>query len=34
LRFRLDERFDEAERIAKLLQTPEVKRDLGDGKDE
>jgi ribosome-binding factor A len=34
IRFRLDERFDEAERIAKLLQTPEVKRDLGDGKDE
>jgi ribosome-binding factor A len=34
IRFRLDDRFDEAERIAKLLQTPEVKRDLGDGKDE
>jgi ribosome-binding factor A len=28
IRFRIDERFDEAERIAKLLQTPEVKRDL------
>jgi ribosome-binding factor A len=33
IRFRIDERFDEAERIAKLLQTPEVKRDLGGGKD-
>src|SRR3970282_1736287 len=31
IRFRIDERFDEAERIAKLLQTPEVRRDLGDG---
>ena len=30
LRFRLDERFDEAERIEKLLRTPEVQRDLGD----
>jgi ribosome-binding factor A len=30
IRFRLDERFDEAERIAKLLQTPEVRRDLKD----
>src|SRR5580693_1209799 len=28
IRFRIDERFDEAERIAKLLQTPEVRRDL------
>jgi ribosome-binding factor A len=28
IRFRIDERFDEAERIAKLLQAPEVKRDL------
>jgi len=28
LRFRIDERFDEAERIAKLLRTPEVRRDL------
>jgi ribosome-binding factor A len=28
IRFRLDERFDEAERIEKLLRTPEVKRDL------
>jgi ribosome-binding factor A len=28
LRFRLDERFDEAERIEKLLQTPVVRRDL------
>ena len=28
LRFRVDERFDEAERIEKLLRTPEVQRDL------
>ena len=28
IRFRLDERFDEAERIEKLLRTPAVKRDL------
>jgi ribosome-binding factor A len=28
IRFRIDERFDEAERIGKLLQSPEVKRDL------
>jgi ribosome-binding factor A len=33
IRFRIDERFDEAERIEKLLRTPEVQRDLG-GKDE
>jgi ribosome-binding factor A len=30
IRFRIDERFDEAERIEKLLRTPEVRRDLGD----
>jgi len=30
IRFRIDERFDEAERIAKLLQTPAVQRDLKD----
>jgi len=30
IRFRVDERFDEAERIEKLLRTPEVQRDLGD----
>ena len=30
IRFRVDERFDEAERIEKLLRTPEVRRDLGD----
>jgi ribosome-binding factor A len=29
IRFRVDERFDEAERIEKLLRTPAVKRDLG-----
>jgi ribosome-binding factor A len=28
IRFRMDERFDEAARIDKLLQSPEVKRDL------
>jgi ribosome-binding factor A len=28
IRFRLDERFDEAERIEKLLRTPQVQRDL------
>src|SRR4051812_37695766 len=28
LRFRVDDRFDEAERIEKLLRTPEVRRDL------
>jgi ribosome-binding factor A len=28
VRFRLDERFDEAERIEKLLRTPAVQRDL------
>ena len=30
IRFRLDERFDEAERIEKLLRTPEVRRDLAE----
>jgi ribosome-binding factor A len=35
IRFRLDERFDEADRIDKLLRAPEVQRDLkGDGNDE
>ena len=29
IRFRVDERFDEAERIEKLLRTPVVQRDLG-----
>jgi ribosome-binding factor A len=28
IRFRIDERFDEAERIHKLLRTPDVARDL------
>jgi ribosome-binding factor A len=28
IRFRIDERFEEAERIEKLLRTPEVRRDL------
>jgi ribosome-binding factor A len=35
IRFRMDERFDEAERIEKLLRSPAVKRDLdGDGSGE
>jgi ribosome-binding factor A len=29
IRFRVDESFDEAQRIEKLLQSPEVARDLG-----
>jgi len=35
IRFRVDERFEEAERIDKLLHSPEVARDLtkNDGKD-
>jgi ribosome-binding factor A len=28
LRFRVDDRFDEAQRIERLLRSPEVKRDL------
>ena len=28
IRFRIDERFDEAERIDRLLRTPQVRRDL------
>jgi ribosome-binding factor A len=28
IRFRIDERFEEAERIEKLLRTPQVRRDL------
>jgi len=35
IRFRVDERFDEAERIEKLLRTPVVQRDLrGDDSDD
>ncbi|HEU0150409.1 MAG TPA: ribosome-binding factor A, partial [Bradyrhizobium sp.] len=34
IRFRLDERFDEAERIEKLLRTPDVQRDLEPNADE
>ena len=34
IRFRIDERFDEAERIEKLLRTPDVRRDLAGNKDE
>ena len=33
IRFRIDERFDEAERIDRLLRTPEVRRDLGGNED-
>jgi ribosome-binding factor A len=34
VRFRVDERFDEAERIEKLLRTPEVRRDLAPDSEE
>jgi ribosome-binding factor A len=34
IRFRIDERFDEAERIEKLLRSPAVKRDLGGDDDD
>jgi len=34
LKFRFDDRFDEAERIEKLLRTPAVKRDLEKDRDE
>ncbi len=34
IRFRTDDRFDEAERIEKLLRTPEVRRDLAPGQDD
>jgi ribosome-binding factor A len=34
IRFRIDERFAEAERIDKLLRSPAVKRDLHDGGDD
>jgi ribosome-binding factor A len=34
IRFQIDERFDEAERIEKLLRTPQVQRDLEGGKDD
>ena len=33
IRFRIDERFSEAERIEKLLRSPAVKRDLTGGRD-
>jgi ribosome-binding factor A len=33
IRFRIDERFDEAERIEKLLRSPEVRRDIDRGDD-
>jgi ribosome-binding factor A len=33
IRFRIDERFDEAERIEKLLRTPAVQRDLNKADD-
>jgi ribosome-binding factor A len=31
IRFRVDERFDEAERIEKILRTPRVQRDIESG---
>ena len=31
IRFRIDERFGEAERIEKLLRTPQIQRDIEDG---
>ena len=34
IHFRIDERFDEAERIEKLLRTPDVRHDLAGKKDE
>src|ERR1700690_4418841 len=34
IRFQADERFDEAERIEKLMRTPVIQRDLGSEKDE
>jgi ribosome-binding factor A len=34
LRFRIDDRFEEAERIEKLLRTPEVRRDLAPDSDD
>jgi ribosome-binding factor A len=34
LHFRIDERFDEADRIDKLLRSPEVARDLKHDGDE
>ncbi|HEY8334102.1 MAG TPA: 30S ribosome-binding factor RbfA [Tardiphaga sp.] len=34
LRFRIDERFDEADRIEKLLRTPAVQRDLAQNSQE
>ena len=33
IRFRIDERFDEAERIEKLLRTPAVQRELAPDSD-
>ncbi len=33
VRFRIDERFGEAERIERLLRSPAVKRDLAGGSD-
>ena len=34
IRFQIDARFDEAERIEKLLRTPQVRRDLESAKDD
>ena len=34
IRFQIDARFDEAERIEKLLRTPQVRRDIEGAKDD
>src|SRR5499425_46047 len=34
IRFRIDERFDEAERVERLLRSPQVRRDLDNDSDE
>ena len=34
IRFRIDDRFEEAERVEKLLRTPEVQRDLAPDSDD
>ena len=34
IRFRIDERFDEAERVERLLRSPQVRRDLDNNSSE
>jgi ribosome-binding factor A len=34
IRFRIDERFDEAERVERLLRSPQVRRDLSNDSSE